>query len=96
MTIEEILNKIDELDQKATIYAEAKPKWTCSSLAVVALEPPDNSLPPEAAGMEYFLEVAISKEVLEVWQQWRQRIPSTDEKCAAVIYYAENDAYIDF
>jgi len=43
---------------------------------------------------EYFLEVDLVREVLEVWSAWRNgQIPTTNEACTAVIYYAEHDAY---
>lgn len=47
-----------------------------------------------AKGMPYLLEVFLAKEVLGVWSQWRNGcIPSSDERCEAVIHYAKNDAY---
>ena len=45
--------------------------------------------------MRYLLEVFLAKEVVEVWSKWRNgRNPTALDKCAAVIYYAENDAYL--
>jgi hypothetical protein len=49
--------------------------------------------PPK--GWRYYLEVPTAREVLDVWSSWRNdRAPSLDEACEAVIYYADNDAYI--
>jgi hypothetical protein len=50
---------------------------------------------PRPAGWRYFLEIPTAREVLEVWSSWRDnRVPSTDEACDAIIYYADHDAYI--
>ena len=48
----------------------------------------------KAPGMEYFLEVDIAKEVLEVLEEWLERPPTLAQKIEAVIYYAQKDAYI--
>jgi hypothetical protein len=46
-------------------------------------------------GMEYFLEVPIAKEVLRVWEDWRNgKKPTLNEKFQAIVYYAVKDAYI--
>lgn len=46
-------------------------------------------------GMEYFLEVPLAKEVLAVWEKWRNgRKPTLKEKYQALVYYATKDAYI--
>lgn len=59
------------------------------------MEPESGGVPNEAAGMEYLLEVFLAQEVAEVWRRWRPgREPTEDELCQAVIYYAENDAYL--
>jgi len=44
-------------------------------------------------GLEYFLEVHVAKEVLEVLSG---RKASKDEKLRLLIFYAENDAYPDW
>jgi hypothetical protein len=61
----------------------------------VATEGEDGSPPPSAEGLRYFLEVSIAKDAIRVWQQWRDgAVPSLDEKVAAVVYYAVNDAFL--
>lgn len=94
-TLAELLEKIDELDDEATIYAEAQPNWTESSPSFAIVEPIDKPLPADDDPMQYLLEVELAKEVLEAWSECRNgRIPSIHEKCEAVIFYAENDAYL--
>lgn len=45
-------------------------------------------------GLQYFLEIEVAREVLDVWKQWRDgRIPTEKEKFEALTHYADNDAY---
>ena len=62
----------------------------------MAIAPEDGrSVPQEANGLKYFLEVEIAREAIDVWRNWRGgRVPSLDEKLEAVTYYAENDALL--
>jgi hypothetical protein len=95
VTLGSLVDEIERLDDNLTIYAEANPDWTEFSAAVACHDPLDGSLPMEAAGKKYFLEIWIAKEVIEVWKEWRGgRSPSSSEKCEAVIYYAKNDSYL--
>jgi hypothetical protein len=95
MTLGELVEKIEDLDDSFTIYAEGGPNWNKDSKAVAVYEPDDGSLPPEAKGMRYFLEVSIAKDVINVWKQWRNgKNPSTIDKLKAIIHYAKNDAYL--
>lgn len=51
--------------------------------------------PATAQGMRYLLEVWLAREVIAVWSNWRDgREPTSEEKLAAIVYYAENDAYL--
>jgi hypothetical protein len=46
-------------------------------------------------GMEYFLEAPLAKEVLHVWEKWRNgKKPTLREKFQALVYYAVHDAYM--
>lgn len=95
MTLAQLLENIESMDDDLTIYAAAEPLWDESSEAVACREPDDASLPTEATGMTYLLEVSIAKEVVKVWSEWRNhRTPSASQKCEAVIYYAYNDSYL--
>jgi hypothetical protein len=84
VTLDQVVKRLDSLDRHATIYA-ARP-WLAGARAAVALEPEDGDVPAEADGLEYFLEVAIALEVAAVAPEGR--------KLEAVIYYAENDAFL--
>jgi hypothetical protein len=95
MTLAELISDLENLDDDLTVYIAADSEWNASSVAVVCLEPEDGSLPPDASGMEYFLEVYLAKQVLDIWQKWREgRPPTLQKKCEAIIYYAKNDAYL--
>jgi hypothetical protein len=62
LKLRDVVERIDGLDDELTIYAAAE--WAPDSPVVVAKEPEAGGVPAEAAGMRYFLEVAIAKEVL--------------------------------
>jgi len=95
MTLADLMERLDRLDDELTIYAEEDPDWSADSPAVACPEPESGGLPDEARGMSYLLEVSLAKEVVQVWSEWRGgREPTVAEKCAAVIYYAEHDAYL--
>jgi hypothetical protein len=95
MTLAELISALENLEDDLTIYIAADSEWNASSLAIVRPESEDGGLPPDASGMEYFLEVYLAKQVLDVWQNWREgRSPTLQEKCEAIIYYAKNDAYL--
>jgi hypothetical protein len=48
----------------------------------------------KAAGLRYLLEVALAKDAVVVWSDWRGGAePTTDDKLMAVAYYATHDAY---
>jgi hypothetical protein len=84
MTLAEVVERLDRLDADATIYA-ARP-WSADARAVVAFEPEDGSIPSEAAGLEYFLEVDVALEAATV--------STAGTRLERVLYYAENDAFL--
>ncbi len=88
----DIVERLSEFDKYDTIYA-AEP-WTEDSDAMVATEPDSGGLPLEAAeaGFEYFLEIFISREVIEGWLASLTEKPSLSETCQRLIEYATNDA----
>lgn len=95
MTLADLVEQLDRLGDDLTIYAEKSPDWSPKSLAVVCVELEDDGLPHEAQGMDYLLEVFLAKDVVETWSSWREgRQPTVTDKCEAVIYYAEHDAYL--
>jgi len=88
----DIVARLSEFDEYDTIYA-AEP-WTEDSDAMVATGLDTGRLPPEAveAGFEYFLEIFISREVIEGWLASLTEKPSLSETCKRLIEYATYDA----
>lgn len=91
-TLNNIVTDLAALDEAATIYA-AEP-WTGDSKALVAQEPLAGGLPPEtkAAGLKYFIEVAIARDFLDGWIAGLDHAPSPQEMCDRLIRYAVTDA----
>lgn len=95
MTLENLMEQLDSLDDDLTIYAEKNPDWSVNSSVAVFPEPEDGGVPSEARGMNYLLEVFLAKEAVQGWSECRDgREPTATEKCEAIIYYAEHDAYL--
>ena len=96
MTLREAVQRLAELDDDATIYVEGAPEsWTAASDAGVGVEDVEaevESLPPEAEGRTYFLEVAIAKEILSGWTGNLDHPPTLEETIERLIYYARYDA----
>lgn len=86
-TLQDVVQGLSAAADDATLYA-ARP-WTAQSEAVVAIE----DHPP--TDLAYMLEVGLAREAIQVWSEWRQGAsPSPQEACAAVVFYAEHDAYL--
>jgi hypothetical protein len=89
-----LIERLAELDDEDTIYA--REPWTKDSDAMVAPDDPKAhyGIPPEAAdaGMQYFLEVHIAREIVEDWIAFLGVKPVSTEICQRVIEYAINDA----
>jgi len=86
MTLRDVIARLDEFEAGETIFAESP---TPTAQAVVA---PEHASP---AGLNYLLEVDLAREAIEVWQAWRPgQAPRVEDKLAAVIYYAEHDAWL--
>jgi uncharacterized RDD family membrane protein YckC len=95
LTLSELLEKLDDFDDNSIIYAEKNPEWSANSRAFVYLPSDDGEVIDAPKDLSYFLEVDIAKEVIEFWKENCGHKPSTEDKCRAVIYYAENDDYIE-
>lgn len=92
MTLIEVVDALESLNEESTIYASEP--WTDSSTAVVARES-ESGRSPDAAqelGLTYFLEVFIARQFLEGWTAHLDAEPTLQEKCARLIEYAINDA----
>ena len=96
MTLREAVSRLEALDDDATLYVEGEPAdWSAESPTAVAVEDVEaevESLPPEAEGKSYFLEVAVAKEILSGLEANLGRKPTLDEKLERIIYYARFDA----
>jgi hypothetical protein len=92
MRREEVAKNLDAWNEDSTICARRP--WTAESETVVVVQLPDGGIPSEVkkGGFEYFLEVAVAKEVLE---GDRRRTLTVEQKLYYLIYYAENDAFPD-
>lgn len=86
-----VLDQVTSLDDEMCIFA--KKPWSLDSEAIVGrLEGNEFRIPQDFLdeGFEYFLEVHVAKEVLEVLDGH----PETAEmKRNLLLFYAENDAY---
>jgi hypothetical protein len=92
VTLGDVVDRLDSFDDEDTIFAE---EATPSAAAVVAREPDDGTLPPDAVGLRYFLEVNLAKDAVRVWREWRGgATPTLNDKLAAVIHYAVNDSFL--
>ena len=96
MKVEKLIDIISKLssyeDDELTIYV-VEP-WTCDSNAIIAQEPEEGGIPPEAKGIEatYFIEIFIAIDVLEGWKANVKREIPLREQCERLIYYAIYDA----
>ena len=91
----ELVRRLNTLDNDLIIYAEANPEWSGDSAATVGPSDVNDSQLAEFQGMPEFLDVPLAKEIIDVWQRWRDdKIPTEEEILAALIYYATNDAYM--
>lgn len=90
LTLAQLLHQLDDLADDLTIYVRETNNLSPATPAI-AQEVGDSSPAP---GMRYLIEVALAKDVIATWSAWRNgRTPSSNERVAAVIYYAEHDAY---
>jgi len=93
----QLVERLEELDEEECIIFACEP-WTEDSDAMVVpipeLEAAPDEIPREAAeaGMTYFLEVFIAREVVEGWTASFKEKPSLAATCRRVIEYAINDA----
>lgn len=89
MKLNNIFDDIYTLNDDYVIFARRP--WALDSDAVVELVNDQNKKQVILdQGLEYFLEIFVAKEVLEVFGDRR---PSFDEVRNLLIFYALNDAY---
>ncbi|AVA34643.1 MULTISPECIES: hypothetical protein [Cupriavidus] len=93
MNLASIIADLESADSTLTIVA--KRPWTANSDARLVSLTDEYSIPGNVLqeGFEYFLEVSIALD--EVLGEFAGRL-SSDQRVAAIVYYAENDAYPDW
>ena len=89
-TLREVVQALDELDDEGTIYTDGS---SPAARAAVLTDESDETV--KAAGLRYFIEVALAKDAVLVWSEWRESAqPTIDDKLMAIWYYATHDAYL--
>ena len=93
MNLASIIADLESADSTLTIVA--KRPWPANSDARLVSLTVEISIPGYVLqeGFEYFLEVSIALD--EVLGEFAGRL-SSDQRVAAIVYYAENDAYPDW
>jgi hypothetical protein len=91
MVLGQILDQLEQWADEKVIFA-GKP-WSQASEAELGELDASYRVPQSVLdrGLEYFLEVAVAKEVLAVFDGRPQ--PSVSKRRDLIIYYAENDAH---
>ena len=92
MTLAELISQLTERGDGLTVFASEP--WTAQSDAM-AVPNREGTSQPDAEGRTYLLETALIRDVLETWRAHHDgAIPSLQQACEAVVYYAENDTYL--
>jgi hypothetical protein len=94
MTLREAVDQVGQLDDDKVIFARRP--WTLDTEAEIGTLDDENLGVPEAIrsrGLEYFLDVPVAKEVLEVFGD---REPTVEQTRTLLLFYAEHDAYPDW
>ena len=90
--LSDLVDRLDTLGNESTIFAR-KP-WSAMSEAVLVATDDEGRIDRAVpAGFAYFLEVNVSREVLEVFGD---RPASLGDRTRLLIYYAEFDSFPDW
>ena len=98
ITLRQVVQRLDSYSDELMIWARVQTKddLTPDTEAVVAPARQDDSIWWEERGLSYVLEVDVAMEAIKVWRQDRDGAePSAAERCAAVIHYTVNDAFLE-
>jgi hypothetical protein len=90
MTLHDVVQRLDELDDEDIIYVRRP--WTSDADCTVTRYGRATGT-SSGDGMEYFLEASTAREALAVFGG---RATSLEERLRLLIYYAENDAFPDW
>ena len=90
MTLDENVRQLGTLDDDVILCV--RPPWMPSSDCVITAPDENLGAPKDVkeAGLAYFLEVHVAREILGVFGD---KPPTHEEKVRLLIHYAENDAY---
>jgi hypothetical protein len=98
LTLYEVAEQLDSFPDDQTIYAVGHYEgWGPDTFATVRVAPDDGRIRHVFDGIEmcYVLEINLAKEIVEAYQVHHGvSALSTEQKLRAIIYYAENDAYL--
>jgi hypothetical protein len=97
LVLRNLICQLESLSDELVIFATKDgDAWDLYGPAALVLTSDNEDLGTSLEELHYFLEVEIAKEVLGVWKQWRnERQPNDDERIEALLYYANNDAYLE-
>ena len=79
-TLRDVVKRLDELDDEGVIYTDGSSP--AARAAVVTDAAPKET---KAAGLRYFIEVALAKDAVVVWSEWRGSEPASAGLDAAFI-----------
>jgi hypothetical protein len=92
LTLLDVVRDLFDTNEQLTIYASMP--WHDLSSAIVATEPLDGGLPPEAMQnrLSYFLEVEVARSIAEDWRATSHSEDGHVALCKRLIHYATFDA----
>jgi hypothetical protein len=100
-TLIEVIERLEEVDDSdrftsPVIFAEGGPDALPTARAIIYPGDVEGTLVcPDDPALSYVLAVQLAKEAIEVWSAWRGgRIPSRQDKFAAVMFYSQHDAFL--
>lgn len=97
MTLREIINGLENTSDELVIFATKKEGvWDLDAPGALVFISDMEKIGTDLEELHYFLEIEVAQEVLDVWTQWNNNTPTNeDDRTNALIYYAENDAYLN-
>jgi hypothetical protein len=95
MKLIDVVKKLARLSDALVIYIDNARGAAPESDVVLFDGGGSGGVPQRKDGMQYFLEVSVANDCVRAWSTHRKgKKPTTKDKCAAIIYYAQNDAYL--
>jgi hypothetical protein len=96
MNLREIIGDIEQLSDDLVIFASKNGEWDLAGPAATVLSSDAERIGISLENLTYFLEVEIAKEVIEAEKQRKERTKLSErEVIDAILYYVDNDAYIE-